>query len=327
MAQPGSALVWGTSGRWFKSSHPDHSIPMTSNKNKYSFVIVLPGGNKSLSLHIPKWVLICVISTLILSIILLIVSIYFTSNTSYKNNAYQTLKKENKSLKTQLTQINTSLDQLQTQYQRIVDKEYELQLLLGDTKIRKRTYRQKKRIKKKITHLNKDYSDLSLTYKTPTSSAHAKLNWLQTKLGQQNTSFTVFLDKTYQLKDRFSSTPSIRPIYGRLQSNYGWRYHPIHRKRKFHNGIDFSSWIGAPIQSTADGIIEYAGWSGSFGFVIVIDHDYGYRTIYAHCSQLLVEKGNTVKKGQIIAQVGNGHFNRTTPSLRNSKMAKTSESC
>ena len=82
------------------------------------------------------------------------------------------------------------------------------------------------------------------------------------------------------------------------------RYHPIHRRKKFHKGIDFASWSGAPIQATADGIIEYAGWSGSFGFVIVIDHDYGYRTIYAHCSQLLVEQGVLIKKGQIIAQVG-----------------------
>ena len=127
---------------------------------------------------------------------------------------------------------------------------------------------------------------------------------MKRKVAENNQAYQYFLDKTYQLKDRFASTPSIRPIYGRIQSRYGMRYHPIHRRKKLHRGIDFASWTGAPIQATADGIIEYAGWSGSFGFVIVIDHDYGYRTIYAHCSQLLVEQGSTVKKGQIIAQVG-----------------------
>ena len=65
-----------------------------------------------------------------------------------------------------------------------------------------------------------------------------------------------------------------------------------------------SAWIGAPIHATADGVIEYAGWSGTFGNVVVIDHDFGYRTIYAHCSQLLVKKYELVKKGQVIAQVG-----------------------
>ena len=50
--------------------------------------------------------------------------------------------------------------------------------------------------------------------------------------------------------------------------------------------------------------MEFAGWSSSFGYVVVLDHNYGYRTIYAHCSQLLCKKGEMVKKGQIIAQVG-----------------------
>ena len=71
-----------------------------------------------------------------------------------------------------------------------------------------------------------------------------------------------------------------------------------------HKGIDIASWAGAPIQVTADGLIEYAGWSRTFGYVVVVDHNYGYRTIYAHCSQILVNKREFVKKGQVIAQVG-----------------------
>lgn len=71
-----------------------------------------------------------------------------------------------------------------------------------------------------------------------------------------------------------------------------------------HKGIDIPSWRGAPIKSTADGVVSYAGWSGTFGNVVVIKHRYGFRTIYAHCTQLLVSKGAVVKKGDVIAQVG-----------------------
>ncbi len=277
---------------------------ITNKHNYYSFVIVLPGGKRSISLHIPRWGLFTMIGVLTLSVILLGSGIYLTSTSSYKNQAYEVLKVENKDLKSSLSQIHNQLDQLQLQYEHIMDKEDELHLLLGDTRIKKRTYRQRRRIKKKITRMNKDYKEIESVAPNRINSAQLKIDFLQKKLSQKNDTFTVFLDKTYQIKDRFSSTPSIRPIYGRLQSKYGWRHHPIHRRKKFHKGIDFASWNGAPIQATADGLIEYAGWSGSFGFVIVIDHDYGYRTIYAHCSQLLVDQGTLVKKGQIIAQVG-----------------------
>tara|TARA_B100001989_G_C24508413_1_gene448986 strand:- start:396 stop:779 length:384 start_codon:yes stop_codon:yes gene_type:complete len=87
-------------------------------------------------------------------------------------------------------------------------------------------------------------------------------------------------------------------------SRYGWRTHPISGKKRFHAGIDIASWNGAPIHVTADGMVEYAGWSKTFGYVVVVDHNYGVRTIYAHCSKLLVKKNQLVRKGQVIAQVG-----------------------
>ena len=116
--------------------------------------------------------------------------------------------------------------------------------------------------------------------------------------------YTTYLERGKQIRLRYASTPSIRPAFGRIMSRYGWRRHPITKKRKHHQGIDIASWTGAPIQSTGDGIVEYSGWSRTFGFVVVVDHDYGYRTVYAHCSQVLVSKGESVKKGQVIAQVG-----------------------
>lgn len=71
-----------------------------------------------------------------------------------------------------------------------------------------------------------------------------------------------------------------------------------------HKGIDIPAWPGAPIVATADGIVIYASTATGFGLLVAISHRYGFQTLYGHCSKLLVRKGQQVKKGQIIAQVG-----------------------
>ncbi len=111
-----------------------------------------------------------------------------------------------------------------------------------------------------------------------------------------------------RLSFRYAMMPSMSPVYGPLSSSYGWRFHPVQGRMAFHQGIDIPGWIGAPIRAAADGIVLYSGWSRGFGQVVVIDHFYGYRTIYAHSSKLVARRGDTVQKGQVIAEVGNtGH--------------------
>ena len=105
-------------------------------------------------------------------------------------------------------------------------------------------------------------------------------------------------------EDRFNKTPSIWPVYGYIRSRYGWRIHPKTGRKQFHKGIDIPAWIGAPVQSTADGVIEFAGWGGGYGWLIIVNHEYGYRSLYAHLSEILVSPGRTVSKGQIIGKVG-----------------------
>ncbi|MCP4050308.1 MAG: M23 family metallopeptidase, partial [bacterium] len=135
-------------------------------------------------------------------------------------------------------------------------------------------------------------------------SLQEKIQALQECIEEIRASINQHYAKTIHNKARFAATPSIWPVYGRIRSGYGWRRHPILGKRFFHKGIDIPSWTGAPIKATADGIIKYAGWSGAFGNVVVIDHNFGFRTIYAHALQILVIRGSFVKKGQVIAQVG-----------------------
>jgi len=98
--------------------------------------------------------------------------------------------------------------------------------------------------------------------------------------------------------------PSILPAYGYFTSKFGYRINPFTRRREFHKGLDIAGRNGDPIYATADGVVVAIGFHKYMGRYVIIDHLYGYRTIYAHLSTILVHKGQKVKRGQKIAEMG-----------------------
>lgn len=102
-----------------------------------------------------------------------------------------------------------------------------------------------------------------------------------------------------------SSIPNIKPLSGSITSDFGSRIHPIYNVSLFHSGIDFSASEGTRVQSTGDGIVAFSGYDKGYGQKIIINHGYGYKTIYAHLSKSLVRQGQRVNRGEIIALSGN----------------------
>ena len=115
-------------------------------------------------------------------------------------------------------------------------------------------------------------------------------------------------DEIYNLvivkQDIYDNTPSILPAYGRFSDRYGYRIHPIYHRRMFHNGFDIAGNKGDPIYATADGEVVKVAYSRGLGRYIKIKHGYGYSTVYGHLNKALVRRGDKVKKGQIIAEMG-----------------------
>ena len=100
-------------------------------------------------------------------------------------------------------------------------------------------------------------------------------------------------------------TPSIWPASGEVSSRYGLRWNGS----DFHPGIDIANDVGTPILATANGVVVAGGWnSGGYGYLVDIDHGNGIVTRYAHNARLAVSVGETVKKGQVIAYMGNTGF-------------------
>lgn len=106
-------------------------------------------------------------------------------------------------------------------------------------------------------------------------------------------------------KEGLNSTPSIRPSNARISSGFGYRLDPMGRRTsKRHNGVDFAGKPDSPIFVTADGVVRHAGWVPSFGQAILVDHGFGYSTLYAHTAGAQVKAGDVVKRGDKIATMG-----------------------
>ena len=113
------------------------------------------------------------------------------------------------------------------------------------------------------------------------------------------------LSKLEEKRNLLASTPSIQPVFGSITSGFGYRQSPFTGRREMHKGLDIAAPKGTPIIATADGIVTFAGSKGLLGNTIVVDHGHGISTRYAHCSKILKSRGDGVKRGDIIARVGN----------------------
>lgn len=132
---------------------------------------------------------------------------------------------------------------------------------------------------------------------------------VEQKLYAQSRSFDEVQELVTKKKEMLAAIPSIQPLSNkdltRLSSGFGIRMHPIYKIPQMHTGIDFTAPPGTDIYCTGDGVVEESDWLGGYGKVIIINHGFGFKTVYAHCQDLKVKEGEKVKRGQVVATVGN----------------------
>src|SRR6185437_869643 len=139
--------------------------------------------------------------------------------------------------------------------------------------------------------------------------ASSKMDQLIKKIYVQSKSYDE-IERLAQNKEKMlASIPAIQPIDNKslkcIISGFGWRIHPIFKTERFHTGIDFAAAEGTPIYATGDGIVEKADDSEQgYGNHVVINHGFGYETLYGHMCRMAVTAGEKVKRGQVIGYVG-----------------------
>lgn len=113
---------------------------------------------------------------------------------------------------------------------------------------------------------------------------------------------------TYQKKFILTQIPSGYPImYKGITGKFGKRIHPLTQKNQFHTGIDLKAKMNTPIKAVASGVVNFAKVkkNSGYGRLLIIDHNYGFKTLFGHLNKIVVKKGDIVKKGQTIAYTGN----------------------
>ncbi len=132
----------------------------------------------------------------------------------------------------------------------------------------------------------------------------ATLAALTTEVPLRYQSLSAVKDQLANYVNYLASKPSIWPVYGPITSDFGWRPSPFGGGKEFHDGYDIAVPYGTPVRATGDGVVVFAGWKGAYGRAVVIDHGYGFETLYGHNLRIVVREGQRVSRGQVIAYSG-----------------------
>ncbi len=136
-----------------------------------------------------------------------------------------------------------------------------------------------------------------------------QLNNIGARIAYQQKSYTDISKLIDKKDEKLASIPAIQPVSNkeltRIASGFGMRIHPIYGIAKMHNGLDFTAPQGTPIYATGDGTVTTAGAGTGTGNHVIINHGYGYETVYMHMVRVKARDGQRVKRGEVIGWVGN----------------------
>ncbi|MFM2376669.1 MAG: hypothetical protein RLZZ165_1766, partial [Bacteroidota bacterium] len=207
------------------------------------------------------------------------------------------LRERNESLLGRLNDINGRIDQFERKLYAVYEKENALYLpIVGENII-------------PASRWNAGTGGEAIFDKSVNNAAYKtslRLSSLKSRLALLDNHLEKILTKSREIDIKLSRMPSIQPVNGALMSGFGFRNHPVTGGYKFHEGLDFACPPGTPVYASGNGRVEIAGdGEQGYGICLNLNHGNGYRSKYAHLSQMLVKNGQEVKRGQLIAYSGN----------------------
>ncbi|MFA8450003.1 MAG: M23 family metallopeptidase [Bacteroidales bacterium] len=243
--------------------------------------------------------------SLIMTSTIIAIGIVFVANVLFDSPKEMALKREVEQFKLNYAILNDRLDQVNKVLSDVKDRDDNIYRIIFEAEpipesVRKAGYGGVDRYAKLEGYSN---SDIMI-------DATKRMDAIASQLYVQSTSFDEVYSLAKRKSEMLASLPAIQPVNNKemkyISSYFGYRPDPFYKVRKFHSGLDFSAPLGTPIYATGDGkVISVKSSNRGYGNSIVIDHGFGYKTRYAHIYKFKVKRGERVKRGQIIATVGN----------------------
>lgn len=214
------------------------------------------------------------------------------------------LRQQNDDLKQNYKVMEERIKQLQLQMDEIANRDNYVYRSIFESNPIPDSARVKEMEKKKEVQLVQSMGETELV-----NSMAAQLNNLSLRMAFQVKSFGAIENMVKNKEKLLAAIPSIQPIsnrtLNRVASGYGYRIDPVYKDRRLHAGLDFTAPIGTPIYAAADGVVKDAGFNtGGYGNRVVVNHGFGYETLYAHMVRIKARVGTKVKRGEVIGYVG-----------------------
>ena len=214
------------------------------------------------------------------------------------------LLREKEALQSQLSTLNQQVDQMQLVMVDLQQRDDNLYRVLFGAEPIPLSIRQG--TQRKISY----YEELArMTNNQLSADLSLKVDILEKEIYVQSKSYDDIIAMAKNQEIRMENIPAIQPVLNkdltRVASGYGMRIDPVYHVRKFHQGMDFTAPTGTEVFATGNAKVKFSGWKQGYGNTIILDHGFGYETLYAHLYKSLVRKGQKVRRSDIIGLVGN----------------------
>jgi murein DD-endopeptidase MepM/ murein hydrolase activator NlpD len=219
---------------------------------------------------------------------------------SYKDLA--DLRKENSTLKKKISDITEQYKHLDEQLQKLITTNNDLRIAANLPPLSS----DERSIGTGGGSFDNFIDFLKTNNKKELESAFSKIDEVSRKFEFEKDNFRSIATALKNNEKLFSALPAIKPCSGVIGTNgFGFRYHPILRINRMHDGIDIITDVGTSVFAPGDGIVDFVGSRNGFGLTIEVNHGFGYRTVYAHLSKTMVKEGMKITRGKLIAKTGN----------------------
>jgi murein DD-endopeptidase MepM/ murein hydrolase activator NlpD len=274
---------------------------LQSDNREFTIMLVPHKGQKVFSVRLPMNAIKAV--TVVLAAVVIVtagtlINYHHTINAAQDDKLeLERLRQTNSQQYAQIQQLAQATTSLQADMDRLNDVETQIRRLINNDETNETS-------RAGIVRPGRHGGQGGPVVKPDLATVTANINQLQAAVKVREESLNNLRDTLVSRNARIAATPSIWPTNGEVTSRFGSRSSPWGWGSDWHPGYDIAGDYGTPVVATADGVVVYSGWYGGYGRLVQIDHGNGIVTLYGHNSEIIVNDGQQVKKGQVISYMG-----------------------